>query len=67
MNKQDNNTMSFDIFEREYADEISWQVEVLLGDTKEGSEDSQYSEDEYDQAYEQAIKIVAKDHGIELI
>jgi hypothetical protein len=59
--------MSYDIFEREYADKITWQVEVLLGYAKEGSEDGWYSEDEYDAAYEEAIMIVAEDEGIELI
>ena len=59
--------MSADIFERKYADEITWQTEVLLGDVKDGSEDGIYSESEYDQAYEEAIRMVAKDKDIELI
>ena len=59
--------MSYDLFEREYADKISWQVEVLLGDVKECSEDGKYSEDEYDVAYEEAIMIVAEAEDIELV
>jgi hypothetical protein len=59
--------MSYDLFEREYADKISWQVEVLLGDAKEGSEDGRYSEDEYDTAYEWAIIIVAEAEDIKLV
>ena len=58
--------MPFDLFEREYADEITWQTEVLLGDAKDGSEDGTYSESEYDLAYEQAIVLVAEDKGIDL-
>jgi formylmethanofuran dehydrogenase subunit B len=52
--------MAVDLFEREYADEITWQVEVLL-------EDGEFKESEYDEAYEQAIELVAEDKGIELI
>ena len=52
--------MSFDLFERDYADEISWQVEVLL-------QDGTYDDDQYDEAYEHAVEVVAEDHGIELI
>jgi len=59
--------MPVDLFEREYADEITWQTEALLGDAKDGSEDGIYSESEYDQAYEQAILLVAEDQGIDLI
>ena len=58
--------MPFDLFEREYADDITWQTEVLLGDAKDGSEDGTYSESEYDLAYEQAIVLVAEDKGIDL-
>ena len=60
-------TMAYDIFERSFADEISWQVEILLGDVKEGSEDGRYSEDEYDTAYEEAILIIAEEKSIELV
>ena len=66
MNKLDY-PMAYDIFERSFADDISWQVEVLLGDVKEGSEDGRYSEDDYDAAYEEAIMIVAEEKGIELV
>jgi hypothetical protein len=59
--------MPVDLFEREYADEITWQTEALLGDAKDGSEDGVYSESEYDQAYEQAILLVAEGEGIDLI
>lgn len=52
--------MPVDLFERAYADEITWQVEVLL-------EDGEFKESEYDEAYEQAIELVAEDKGIELI
>jgi len=60
-------TMAYDIFERSFADDISWQVEILLGDVKEGSEDGSYSEDDYDTAYEEAILIIAEEKGIELV
>lgn len=66
MNKPDY-IMAYDIFERTFADDISWQVEVLLGDVKEGSEDGRYLEDDYDAAYEEAILIIAEDKGIELV
>jgi formylmethanofuran dehydrogenase subunit B len=57
---KEDSPMPVDLFEREYADEITWQVEVLLGD-------GEFKESEYDEAYEKAIEIVAKDKGIELI
>jgi hypothetical protein len=57
---KDDHTMSFDLFERDYADEISWQVEILL-------QDGIYNDDQYDEAYEHAVEAVAEDHGIELI
>lgn len=53
--------MPFDLFEREYADEITWQTEVLLGDH------GIHTEPEYDLAYEQAIVLVAEDKGIDLV
>ena len=57
--------MSFDIFEREYADDITWQTEILLGDTKDGSAADEAAE--YDLAYEEAILIVAEEKGFNLI
>jgi len=59
--------MAYDIFERSFANDISWQVEILLGDVKEGSEDGCYTEDDYDAAYEEAILIIADEKGIELV
>ena len=58
--------MSFDIFEREYANEIIWKTEVLLEECG-GSEDETYTESEYDLAYEQAIQLVAAEKGYTLI
>jgi hypothetical protein len=57
--------MSFDLFEREYADDITWQTEVLLGDAKDGSAADEAAE--YDLAYEEAILIVAEEKGFDLI
>lgn len=57
---KDDTTMSFDLFEREYADAISWQVEMLI-------EDGQYEQDDYDDAYEHAVEIVAEEEGIDLV
>jgi formylmethanofuran dehydrogenase subunit B len=53
-------TMAVDLFEREYADEITWQTEVLLGN-------GDFKESEYDEAYEQAVEMVAQDKGITLL
>jgi formylmethanofuran dehydrogenase subunit B len=52
--------MAVDLFEREYADEITWQTEVLLGN-------GDFKESEYDEAYEQAVEMVAQDKGITLL
>ena len=57
---KDDNTMSFDLFEREYTDAITWQVEKLI-------EDGQYEQEDYDDAYEHAVELVAEEEGIELI
>ena len=53
-------TMAVDLFEREYADEITWQTEVLIGD-------GEFEESEYDEAYEKAVELVAEDKGITLL
>ena len=52
--------MAVDLFERKYADEITWQTEVLIGD-------GEFKESEYDEAYEQAVEMVAEDKGITLL
>ena len=57
---KDDTTMSFDLFEREYANAITWQVEMLI-------EDGQYDQEDYDDAYEHAVEIVAAEEGINLI
>lgn len=53
-------TMSFDHFEKKYHKEIEWQTECLLGD-------GTYAESEYDEAYEEAVEMVAEDKGITLL
>ena len=53
-------SMPVDLFERQYSDEITWQTEVLIGD-------GEFKESEYDEAYQQAIDIVAEDKGITLL
>lgn len=53
-------TMAYDVFEREYGDEISWETERLLGE-------GEYAENEYDAAYEAAIDAVAAAKGITLV
>lgn len=60
MNKPDY-TMAYDIFEKAYADEISWRIETILGDVED------VDDYEYDSAYEQAIKDIAEEKGIELV
>jgi hypothetical protein len=52
--------MSYDQFEREYADQVSWRVETLIGE-------GEYQEDEYDEAYEVAIEQIAQEEGIYLV
>jgi hypothetical protein len=59
MNKPDY-TMAYDIFEREFADDIGWRVETLLGE-------GEFEEFEYDAAYEVAVNEVATEKGIELV
>jgi len=58
-NKQPD-AMAVDIFERQYRQEIEWQTEVLLGD-------GEFKESEYDEAYEQAVEMVAEQEGITLL
>ena len=53
-------TMAYDVFEREYEDEISWETERLLGE-------GEFGEDEYDAAFEAAIDAVAAAKGITLV
>lgn len=53
-------TMAYDVFEREYEDEISWETERLLGE-------GEFEEDEYDAAFEAAIDAVAAAKGITLV
>ena len=53
-------SMPVDLFERQYSDEITWQTEVLIGD-------GEFKESEYDEAYQQAIDLVAEDKGITLL
>lgn len=53
-------TMAYDVFEREYEDEISWETERLLGE-------GEFEEDEYDAAFEAAIDAVATAKGITLV
>ena len=53
-------SMPVDRFERIYRNEIEWETETLLGD-------GEFKESEYDEAYEQAIDIVAQDKGIVLL
>lgn len=53
--------MAYDIFEKAYADEISWRIETILGDVED------VDDYEYDSAYEQAIKDIAEEKGIELV
>lgn len=52
--------MAYDVFEREYEDEISWETERLLGQ-------GEYEDDEYDAAFEAAIDVVAAAKGITLV
>ena len=52
--------MAYDVFEREYEDEISWETERLLGQ-------GEYEDDEYDAAFEAAIDVVAAAKGIILV
>ena len=75
MNKPDY-TMAYDIFERSFADDISWQVEVLLEAKRAGFDDVSdpwsargYTtfEEVYDAVYEEAIMIMAEEKGIELV
>ena len=75
MNKPDY-TMAYDIFERSFADDISWQVEVLLevkrakfGDVSDPWSTMGYTsfEEVYDAVYEEAILIMAEEKGLELV
>lgn len=52
--------MAVDLFERQYRQQIEWQTEVLLGD-------GEFKESEYDEAYEQAVEMVAEQEGITLL
>ncbi len=57
---RNSDTMAYDVFEREYEDEISWETERLLGE-------GEYEDDEYDAAFEAAIDAVAAAKGITLV
>ena len=57
---RNSDTMAYDVFEREYEDEISWETERLLGQ-------GEYEDDEYDAAFEAAIDVVAAAKGITLV
>ena len=57
---RNSDTMAYDVFEREYEDEISWETERLLGQ-------GEYEDDEYDAAFEAAIDVVAAAKGIILV
>ena len=54
--------MAYDLFEREYREQIEWRAEQLMDDVSEGD-----YEEAYDAAYEQAIDEVAADNGITLV
>jgi hypothetical protein len=54
------NVMAVDIFERDYAEAIEWRTEQILGDREVTNED-------YDEAYEQAVEEVANENGITLL
>lgn len=52
--------MAYDMFERKYEDEISWETERILGD-------SDHKEEDYDVAYEEAVDNIAAAKGITLV
>lgn len=56
-------TMAYDLFERQYRQQIEWQTEVILGND---IKDQDYQE-AYDSAYEEAVEQVAAQEGITLL
>jgi hypothetical protein len=60
MKRNPEDQMEYDLFEQEYAEEITSHAEYLI-------EVGDYTEDEYDEAYEQAIEEIAQENNIELI
>lgn len=52
--------MAVDLFERKFRDAIEWQTEMLIGN-------GEFKEDRYDEAYTQAVTMVATSEDIELV